>query len=299
MSHQELPDAGLTAHQTIDLQLPSAGQKAALAGTPGTPGPAERFLTESHAADADAHHAPVSVADTDTVDLTLSGQQVSAALRRKAGGHLAEDAGGLSVDEASEAQKGVVELADDSAVETTPGLALQASDAPATPAASRIVRLDGDGHLHLPSGSDVTIGAMKGLLAALQALAIYGCSGALTLTTSQQAISGCATGNFTPDADETAIIVINGVVDQAAGTGACNGADQLTFRAYENYAGAAITSAIFLATGAVGVCVGLKWYALALTAGTTYNITLQCRNASGARGQVATTTQLVVWRVPR
>lgn len=105
----------------------------------------------NHAADDDAHHDPVTVADTNSVDLEVTGQQISAALRRASGGHLSEDAGGVSVDEASTTQPGVVELATDTgAPETTAGLALQASDAPAAPAANRIVRLSADGALILP-----------------------------------------------------------------------------------------------------------------------------------------------------
>lgn len=219
ITHSRLPDGGITAHGTIDAQLPSPAEKAALAGTLGPPGPNERYITEG--------------------------------------------------------------------------------DAPATPAAERIVRLASDGALHLPAGADVYIGALKGLLASLQGLSVYTCSAALTLTTSLQNVSGCTTGAFTPATDETAIILIYGVIDQGAGTAPCNAGDQIVFRATDASAGAAITTMIHLATGSAGTLNGLRAYLMSLSAATEYTITLGARNGTGARGQAATTTQLIVWRVAR
>lgn len=50
MDHAELPDAGRVPHLQIDAQLPAPAEKAALAGEPGPPGDANRYLTENHAA---------------------------------------------------------------------------------------------------------------------------------------------------------------------------------------------------------------------------------------------------------
>lgn len=50
----DLSNAGAASHAVIDAQLPSAGQKAALAGTTGTPGSGNLYVTNSDARNTDA-----------------------------------------------------------------------------------------------------------------------------------------------------------------------------------------------------------------------------------------------------
>jgi hypothetical protein len=217
--HSDLSDAGVLGHAVIDALLPDAGEKGALAGSYGSPGPANAFVT--------------------------------------------------------------------------------AADAPATPAPSRIVRLDGDGDLNLPAGRDVFVGALKGLRASLVDLMTYDCSSALTLTGSYQNVAGCTTGAFTPEFNETAVLVLWASVNQAGGAAACNAGDQLQFRLYESTGASAITSVVFNATGNVGHLGALRMYRMALNASQPYTIVVQARNLSGNRGQAATGTSLLVWRLLR
>ncbi len=217
--HSGLPDAGVLGHALIDALLPTVGEKAALAGSYGTPGPDTPYLT--------------------------------------------------------------------------------AADAPTTPSAGRVVRLDGDGDLNLPAGRDVYVGAQKGLLASLVGFATYDGSAAVALTASYQNVTGCTTGAFTPECNETALLALWASVNQAGGTAPCSAGDQLQFRLYESVGGSAITSVVFHATGNVGHTGCLRLYRIPLNAAQQYNVVVQARNLSGSRGQAATLTSLLVWRLAR
>ncbi len=120
---------------------------------------------DAHVADSEAHQDLVTVVDSNSVDLTLAGQQLTADVIRKAGGHISEDAGGIYVPDATDAVAGAVELTDETAspAEVTDGLAVNAADAPLAPAADRVVRLDSDGHYNGPDeGLVILNGAADG-----------------------------------------------------------------------------------------------------------------------------------------
>ncbi len=70
MVHADLPDAGRVSHFEIDAQLPTPDEKAALAGEPGPPSDANRYLTENHSQFGEIYYHGAGFATTCTLEDT-------------------------------------------------------------------------------------------------------------------------------------------------------------------------------------------------------------------------------------
>ena len=143
---------------------------------------------------------------------------------------------------------------------------------------------------------------LSDILALVNNYAVYTASGALTLTTGYQDVSGVTTGSFTPTVNEYALVWLSASFNQANGTAACNAADVLNCQLDWYYSSAdhgQTPVAQQVATGNVGLLSVTKIYLLSLTASTAYTLKAQAQNATGARGTCNAATQMLVLRLAR
>ena len=130
-------------------------------------------------------------------------------------------------------------------------------------------------------------------------LTLYALSSDLDLTTAWQDCAGLAPAAFTPAVNETALVCLVAAFDQSAGTAACNAADALEATLSVNAVREAALATV-KATGAAGYNTATMFYTITLAADTEYTIKAQAQNATGNRGRLAaTTTHMLVWRLPR
>lgn len=160
------------------------------------------------------------------------------------------------------------------------------------------------------TGDVFALGLAKGLQEQFNDINDHFSSSNLPLTVAYQDVPGCTTGVFTPLGNEYAYCMITASISLSGGTAPTQVGDSidapidLVYASTDHMqAGAPLyvvsgTAAIGTAVtaGLVNLFTTLK---LPLTAGTAYEIKMQARNATGARGQFGGRTHLMVWRVAR
>ena len=80
MAHSDLPDAGRVPHSTIDAQIPTQGQKAALDGSLNTPNRSNRYVTQDDAPATPAASRIVRLGSNSICNLTAGGIRTITAL---------------------------------------------------------------------------------------------------------------------------------------------------------------------------------------------------------------------------
>ncbi len=128
-------------------------------------------------------------------------------------------------------------------------------------------------------------------------LSVYNASGTLNLTTSYQDVPDVTTGAFTPEGNEYAWVYLNILVNQGAGTAACNASDALYAALYN--AANELDAQAFVASGNVGTLMFTRWIQVSLTADTEYTLKMRAKNNTGNRGRVVASSQMLVYRIRR